>query len=89
MDFTLEQRDSVKQALTEFADSSDPKVNAISFYKDFYKESPPDESGCTRLLVKMYTDNNGDFYARIFYADELSTRVVVYQEDKTTEVFSK
>lgn len=64
-------------------------MNAISFYKDFYKESPTDESGRTRLMVKMHTDNNSDFYARIFYADELSTKVVVHQEDKTTEVFSK
>lgn len=89
MNFTLEQRDAIKQALTAFADSRNPKVNVISFYKDSYKESPPDEDGRSRLLVKIHTDNNGDFYMRVFYAEDQPTTVAVYQEDKTTEVFRK
>lgn len=85
----VEQRAKVREQLTAFAKSQDPKITMLSFYKDSYRQQLPDEDRVAHMTFMVQANQETDFYVDVAYSNTSDATVSIYKDDKTTLVFTE
>lgn len=86
---TAEQRAKVNEQLTKFAKSQDPEITRYSFYKDSYRQQLPDDNGIAHMTFMVQANQKTDYFVDVSYSGTTDANVSVYEEDKTTLLFTE